>query len=81
MTNTLTKTFTVTFQDGYYRDHRVTFARASHGMFPTIMKLERLQDNGRDTFWTQYRISCHGEISHAVKQEIAKASELVRWQA
>ena len=80
MTNA-TQTYTVAFEDAYYRKHRVTFERAHHGAFPKMVRLERLQDNGKDTFWTQYRACCHGEMSNSVKIELKRASEMVRWQA
>lgn len=74
-------TFSVTFEDGRFRAHRVTFRREHVGQFPTMVKLERLDNNGREEYWTLYRASCHGEMSTIVKNEIKKASELVRWQA
>ena len=80
MTNTATQ-ITVTVEDAFYRKHRVTFSRAQHGAFPTMVRLERLQDNGLYTFWTQHRSCVHGAISNSLKLEINKASNTVRWQA
>ncbi len=75
------ETFTVTFEDQRFRSYRATFTRTARGAFPKLVKLERYQNNGRDYFWTLYRPACHGEIEAHVKQEIAKASHMVRYQA
>lgn len=77
MTNA-TQTFQIIVEDGYARPHRLTFKRASRGQFPTMTKVEREQNNGRETYWTMHRASCHGELSNHLKIEIKKASEMVR---
>lgn len=73
--------FTVIFEDQRFRPYRATFTRVARGAFPKLVKLERQQTNGKDTFWTLYRPSCHGELEAHTKQEIAKASHMVRYQA
>lgn len=73
--------FTVIFEDQRFRPYRATFARTARGAFPKLVRLERQQGNGKDTFWTLYRPSCHGELEAHTKQEIAKASHMVRYQA
>lgn len=80
MTNTA-NTFTVEFQDGFLRTMRVTYKRANYGAFPTMVRLERKQTNGRDTFWTLHRVSCHGDVSTTGKHEMKRIAEVVRWQA
>lgn len=75
------KTFQVEFEDGFFRRMRVTYKRANYGAFPSMVRVERLQDNGRDVFWTLYRENCHGALSTTAKHEIKRISELVRWQA
>ena len=80
MTNTA-NTFTVTFEDGFYRTMRVTYRRGNYGAFPTMINLERKQDNGRVEFWTKYRENCHGALSTTAKQELKRIAEVVRWQA
>lgn len=73
--------FTVLFEDQRFRPYRATFTRAARGAFPKLIRLERQQDNGRDVFWTLHRPACHGELENHVKQEIAKAAHMVRYQA
>lgn len=73
--------FTVIFEDQRFRPYRATFSRTARGAFPKLVRLERQQGNGKDIYWTLYRESCHGALEAHTKQEIAKASHMVRYQA
>jgi hypothetical protein len=70
--------FTVITESEDYRPYRLTFVRANYGAFPKLTKVERQQDNGRDTFWTRHNDACHGELPGMIKQAIALHKDSVR---
>jgi hypothetical protein len=70
--------FTVITESEDYRPYRLTFVRANYGAFPKLTKVERQQDNGRDTFWTRHNDACHGELPGMIKQAITLHKDSVR---
>jgi hypothetical protein len=78
MTTSERTVFTVVTESEDFRPYRFTFHRARFGAFPKLTKVERQQTNGRDTFWTQHRVSCHGALPGIIQQEIEFAKDSVR---
>ncbi|MBS3648832.1 hypothetical protein KEU06_09460 [Pseudaminobacter sp. 19-2017] len=70
--------FTVTAESEDYRPYRLTFVRSNFGAFPKLTKVERQQDNGRNTFWTRHNNACHGELPGMIVQAIAMHRDSLR---
>jgi hypothetical protein len=74
----MAKVFTIVTESEDYRPYRLTFLRTNFGAIPKLTKVERQQDNGRNTFWTRHSDACHGELPGMIKQAIAMHSASVR---
>ncbi len=75
----MAQTFTIVTESEDFRPYRLTFNRNNYGAFPSLIKVERQQTNGRETYWTQHRTSCHGDIPGNVQYAIATAKESIRF--
>ena len=74
----MAQVFTVVTTSENNRPYRLTFTRAQYGAFPKLTKVEREQTNGKDTFWTLHRTSCHGALPGLIVQAVAMYRESVR---
>ncbi|QIV65900.1 hypothetical protein Cp1R7AA1_011 [Mesorhizobium phage Cp1R7A-A1] len=74
----MAQTFTIVTESEDYRPYRLTFLRSNYGAIPKLTKVERQQDNGRNTFWLRHDNACHGELPGMIKQAIALHKDSVR---